>query len=83
MLRKKFGTEQNDNEKEVAKKLSNEKLYTLTFSPLKTNIYDVWKKWNAANCSWSFVYCVNILCVFFVTSYELFYCVCVSLSYIF
>ena len=32
----------------------------------------------AANCSWSFVYCVIILCVFFVTSCVLLYYVCVA-----
>ena len=37
----------------------------------------------AANCSWSFVYCVIILCYYlvcvFVTSYLLFYYVCIAL----
>ena len=32
----------------------------------------------AANCSWSFVCCFIILCVFFVTSCVLFYCVCIA-----
>jgi len=34
-----------------------------------------------ANCSWSFVYCVIILCVIFVTSCVLFYYVCIAVSH--
>jgi hypothetical protein len=60
MLRKKFGTEQNDNNRRL-QKLSNEKLYNLTSSPVQTDIYDelmyfVWKtresveKFNHGKC---------------------------------
>ena len=36
----------------------------------------------AANCSWSFVYCVIILCAFLLPHVYCFYYVCVLLSYI-